>query len=137
MRLYFVPERRLAAAISTPCGFFRCHRPKGEDLVEGETVRVLAADGVFLGVGHFQIGSIAVRIMSFVDEPIDAAFYKKSLSNAYRMRSSLNLVRPDNTIFRLVHGEGDCLPGLIVDIYGDTAVIQSHSVGIHRESGIL
>lgn len=106
---------------------------KPEDLVEGETVRVLAADGVFLGVGHFQIGSIAVRIMSFVDEPIDAAFYKKSLSNAYRMRSSLNLVRPDNTIFRLVHGEGDCLPGLIVDIYGDTAVIQAHSVGIHRD----
>lgn len=106
---------------------------KPEDLIEGETVRVLSADGTFLGVGHFQVGSIAVRIMSFVDEPIDAAFYERSLTNAYKMRVTLNLVRPDNTIFRLVHGEGDYLPGLIVDIYGNTAVIQAHSVGIHRD----
>jgi 23S rRNA (cytosine1962-C5)-methyltransferase len=110
---------------------------KPEDLEEGETVRVLAADGAFLGVGHFQIGSIAVRVMSFLDELVDAAFYEKSLACAYRMRLSLNLVRPDNTIFRLVHGEGDSLPGLIVDIYGDTAVIQAHSVGIHRDLGLI
>lgn len=107
------------------------HKP--EDMIEGETVRVLSAEGAFLGVGHFQIGSIAVRIMSFVDEPIDGAFYERRLSNAYKMRSTLNLVRPDNTIFRLVHGEGDYLPGLIVDIYGDTAVVQAHSVGIHKD----
>lgn len=107
------------------------HKP--EDMIEGETVRVLSADGAFLGVGHFQIGSIAVRIMSFVDEPIDGAFYERRLSNAYKMRSTLNLVRPDNTIFRLVHGEGDYLPGLIVDIYGNTAVVQAHSVGIHKD----
>jgi len=107
------------------------HKP--EDMIEGETVRVLSADGTFLGVGHFQIGSIAVRIMSFVDEPIDGAFYERRLSNAYKMRSTLNLVRPDNTIFRLVHGEGDYLPGLIVDIYGNTAVVQAHSVGIHKD----
>lgn len=110
---------------------------KPEDLIEGETVRVLAADGTFLGVGHFQIGSIAVRIMSFIDELVDAAFYERSLANAYKMREALNLVRPDNTIFRLVHGEGDYLPGLIVDIYGDTAVIQAHSVGIHRDLGFV
>lgn len=107
------------------------HKP--DDMIEGETVRVVSADGAFLGVGHFQIGSIAVRIMSFADEPIDALFYKRSLDNAYRLRVSLKLVRPDNTIFRLVHGEGDYLPGLIVDIYGDTAVVQAHSVGIHRD----
>lgn len=110
---------------------------KPEELAEGETVRVLAADGTFLGVGHFQVGSIAVRIMSFLDEPVDAAFYEKSLADAYKMRSALNLVRPDNTIFRLVHGEGDYLPGLIVDIYGDTAVVQAHSVGIHRDLGLV
>ena len=106
---------------------------KPEELTEGETVRVLAADGTFLGVGHFQIGSIAVRIMSFIDEPVDAAFYERSLANAYKMRSALDLVRSDNNIFRLVHGEGDYLPGLIIDIYGGTAVIQAHSVGIHRD----
>ena len=106
---------------------------KPEGLTEGETVRVLAADGTFLGVGHFQIGSIAVRILSFHDEPIDAAFYERSLANAYRMRFELKLVRKDNTIFRLVHGEGDFLPGLIIDIYGETAVIQAHSVGIHND----
>ncbi|RNC66902.1 class I SAM-dependent rRNA methyltransferase [Proteiniphilum sp. X52] len=107
------------------------HKPEG--VIEGETVRVLSADGSFLGVGHFQIGSIAVRIMSFVDEAVDGAFYERRLSNAYKMRSTLNLVRPDNTIFRLVHGEGDYLPGLIVDIYGNTAVVQAHSVGIHKD----
>lgn len=107
------------------------HKP--DDLTEGETVRVLAADGTFLGVGHFQIGSIAVRIMSFLDEPIDGAFYERSLANAYKIRTELNLVRPDNNTFRLVHGEGDFLPGLIIDIYNDTAVVQAHSVGIHRD----
>ncbi|NLX66745.1 MAG: class I SAM-dependent rRNA methyltransferase [Bacteroidales bacterium] len=107
------------------------HKP--EDIIEGERVRVESADGTFLGVGHFQIGSIAVRILSLVDEPIDAFFYERSLANAYKMRRRLNLVRPDNTIYRLVHGEGDYLPGLIIDMYGDTAVIQAHSVGIHRD----
>ena len=110
---------------------------KPEDLIEGEMVRVLAANGTFLGVGHFQIGSIAVRIMSFLDEPIDAAFYEKSLANAYKMRLSLDLVRSDNNIFRLVHGEGDNLPGLIIDIYGETVVIQAHSVGIHRDMALI
>lgn len=106
---------------------------KPDHLDEGATVRVLASDGSFLGVGHFQIGSIAVRIMSFDDEPIDAAYYARSLANAYKMRSMLNLARPDNNIFRLVHGEGDSLPGLIIDMYGDAAVIQAHSVGIHTD----
>lgn len=110
---------------------------KPEDLVEGETVRVVAADGTFLGVGHFQVGSIAVRIMSFVDEAIDVAFYERNLSNAFKMRSALHLVRSDHTIFRLVHGEGDFLPGLIVDVYGETAVIQAHSVGIHRDLALV
>ncbi|MDR2816929.1 MAG: class I SAM-dependent rRNA methyltransferase [Proteiniphilum sp.] len=110
---------------------------KQEDPAEGETVRVLAAGGAFLGVGHFQTGSIAVRIMSFLDEPVDAAFYERSLAEAYKMRLALNLARPDNTIFRLVHGEGDYLPGLIVDIYGDTAVIQAHSVGIHKDMELI
>ena len=75
--------------------------------------------------------------MSFVDEPVDRAFYEKILGNAYRMRLALKLIRPDNTIFRLVHGEGDFLPGLIIDVYGETAVIQAHSVGIHRDLALV
>lgn len=107
------------------------------DVIEGEVVRVISHDGTFLGVGHYQIGSIAVRIMSFADEPIDAAFYEKRLANAYRMRVALGLVRSDNTVFRMVHGEGDSLPGLIIDVYGHTAVVQAHSVGIHRDLELI
>lgn len=98
---------------------------------EGEVVRVLAADGSFLGVGHYQAGSISVRILSFRDEPIDRSFYRTALTCAYRLRRQLQLVRSDQNTYRLVHGEGDYLPGLIIDMYGDTAVIQAHSVGMH------
>lgn len=108
-----------------------------EHIEEGETVRVLSADGNVLGVGHYQIGSIAVRILSFSDTEINAAFFAGALSNAWALRRSLGLCRPDNTAFRLVHGEGDFLPGLVIDIYGDTAVVQAHSVGMHYARGII
>ncbi len=105
-----------------------------EDLQEGEVVRVESHDGEFLAVGHYQIGSIAVRVLSFVDEAIDEAFWHERLGEAYQLRKTLQLqgteVRPTN-ICRLVHGEGDRLPGLVVDRYGDTAVMQAHSVGMH------
>ena len=111
------------------------HKP--ELLDEGEIVRVIASDGSFLGVGHYQIGSISVRILSFRDEQIDAAFYRERVSQAYRLRNELQLVRDDNNTFRLMHGEGDHLPGLIIDIYGDTAVIQAHSVGMHKDLALI
>lgn len=104
---------------------------------EGDLVRVFAADGSFLGVGHYQIGSIAVRILSFHDQPIDKDFYLAALSSALQLRKELNLLRCDNNTYRLVHGEGDHLPGLIIDIYGDTAVIQAHSVGMHRDLELI
>lgn len=104
---------------------------------EGDLVRVFAADGSFLGVGHYQIGSIAVRILSFHDQPIDKDFYLAALSSALQLRKELNLLRSDNNTYRLVHGEGDHLPGLIIDIYGDTAVIQAHSVGMHRDLELI
>ncbi len=104
---------------------------------EGEVVRVLAADGSFLGVGHFQIGSIAVRILSFRDETIDTNFYRTALTRALQLRQDLHLLRSDNNTWRLVHGEGDHLPGLIIDIYGSTAVIQAHSVGMHRDMELI
>lgn len=100
------------------------------NLKEGEIVRVEDASSQFLAVGHYQIGSIAIRILSFEDI-VDDAFWDERLSEALMLRRALNLLRADNNIFRLVHGEGDRLPGLIVDIYGETAVMQAHSVGMH------
>lgn len=102
-----------------------------DDLREGEIVRVEDASSQFLAVGHYQIGSIAIRTLSFEDVVVDDAFWDERLSEALMLRRALNLLRADNNIFRLVHGEGDRLPGLIVDIYGETAVMQAHSVGMH------
>lgn len=101
------------------------------DLDEGSLVRVEASDGRLLGVGHFQIGSIAVRMLDFADTTIDADFFARRLADAARLRLALGLRRPDNDAFRLVHGEGDFLPGLVVDVYGPTAVVQAHSPGMH------
>ena len=103
-----------------------------EGLEEGETVRVLTNKGDFIAVGHFQIGSIAVRVLSFDDEPIDRAFWRKRLEAALRMRIALGIAdNAMNNTYRLVHGEGDNLPGLVIDVYGHTAVMQAHSVGMH------
>ena len=95
-----------------------------DGIEEGETVRVVTAKGDFIAVGHYQIGSIAVRVLSFRDVEIDETFWTSRLQAALKMRESIGLIRPsDNTTYRLVHGEGDNLPGLIVDCYGKTAVI--------------
>ena len=101
------------------------------DIAEGETVRILDSEGTFLAVGHFQIGSIAVRILSFDDVVLDKIFLSERLRQAIQVRYDLNLFRADNSICRIVHGEGDGLPGLVIDIYDKTAVIQAHSVGMH------
>lgn len=99
---------------------------------EGDLVRVISHEGEVLGYGHCQIGSIAVRMLTFCNETVDAAFWQQRLAEAFRMRKALGLSgRADNDIYRLVHGEGDRLPGLIVDVYGRTAVMQAHSVGMH------
>lgn len=116
---------------------------KADDgISEGDTVRVESADGEFLAVGHWQIGSIAVRVLSFQDIEIDGGFWRERLRRAWEVRQSIGVIREEgdpslgdsgyiNTTFRLVHGEGDNLPGLIIDMYGDTAVMQAHSVGMH------
>ena len=102
------------------------------DAEEGEVVNIISSEGDFVAVGHYQIGSIAVRVLSFEPVVIDDAFWHERLAEAYRVRKVLGLVgRKDHSIYRLVHGEGDRLPGLIVDIYGDIAVMQAHSVGMH------
>lgn len=102
-----------------------------DGLTEGEIVRVLDVNGSFLALGHFQIGSIMVRILSFEDQVIDGTFWRKRLSQALAVRRSLGLQREDNDIYRLVHGEGDAMPGLVIDVYGKAAVMQAHSVGMH------
>ena len=104
---------------------------KGDTPEEGELVSVFSSANTPLGVGHWQVGSIAVRILAFGVESLPADFWHSRIRAAYKVRESLGLVRKDNNTFRLVHGEGDNLPGLIVDIYADTAVVQAHSVGMH------
>lgn len=98
---------------------------------EGELVCVESAQGETLGVGHWQVGSIAVRILAFGVQKLPADFWEQRIRAAYRVRECLGLIRTDNNTFRLIHGEGDFLPGLIVDVYADTAVVQAHSVGMH------
>ena len=103
---------------------------------EGDVVRVVSADGKFLAVGHIQIGSIAVRVLSFDDITIDRSFWKQRLSAAYGVRKSIfpqwtNDNGKLTNAFRLIHGEGDGLPGLVIDVYDRTAVMQAHSVGMH------
>lgn len=103
-----------------------------DGITEGETVRVITRSGDFIAVGHWQIGSIAVRVLSFKDIVIDDAFWRERLTSALTMRQSIGIAdNPHNNTFRLVHGEGDNLPGLVIDCYGPTAVMQAHSVGMH------
>jgi len=100
---------------------------------EGDLVRVLDNKLNFLAIGHYQIGSIAVRVVSFEDVPVTDEFWSHKIKQAYAMRVSLGLVaQKQNNTYRLIHGEGDSLPGLIVDVYDDTAVMQAHSVGMHE-----
>ena len=99
---------------------------------EGDVVTVFTNDRKFIARGHVQVGSIAVRVLTFKDEPIDRQFWERRIATAYDLRERTGISsREDNTTYRLVHGEGDNLPGLIIDIYGDTAVMQAHSVGMH------
>lgn len=102
-----------------------------EGLEEGDVVGVETSGGRFVGTGHFQIGSIAVRILDFSNRAIDASFFAERLKEALAVREALGLKRADNNAYRLVHGEGDFLPGLVVDVYGPTAVVQAHSPGMH------
>lgn len=103
-----------------------------DGIAEGDIVDVLSNNGKFLGRGHYQIGSIAVRILTFEDKPIDTHFWYHCLKIALQMRISIGIADNSyNNTYRLVHGEGDNLPGLIIDCYGKTAVMQAHSVGIH------
>ena len=114
-----------------------------DEIDDGEVVEVLTStpradhrgfDNEFIAVGHYQIGSIMVRVLSFEQEEINQQFYEKRIRAAYDMRRTLRL---EGTSYRLVHGEGDNLPGLVVDVYNRTAVMQAHSVGMHRQRQMI
>ena len=103
-----------------------------EGVGEGEVVRVVTNSGDFIAVGHYQEGSIAVRVLTFSDVQIDDEFWHSRLASALQMRQAIGIAdNPNNNTYRLVHGEGDNLPGLIIDVYGKTAVMQAHSIGMH------
>ena len=103
-----------------------------KSLMEGDIVDVVTKQGDFIARGHYQIGSIAVRVLSFERETIDAAWWHSRIAAAKSVREALGMVdNGDTTCYRLVHGEGDMLPGLVVDIYGNAAVVQCHSVGMY------
>lgn len=103
-----------------------------DGIQEGELVRVVTNEGDFIAVGHYQQGSIAVRVLTFSDVEVDRAFWYSRLQSALQMRLAIGIAdNPQNNTYRLVHGEGDHLPGLIIDVYGQTAVMQAHSIGMH------
>lgn len=116
-----------------------------DNMEEGEVVRVMSGKGDFIAIGHWQIGSIAIRVLSFDDVAIDGEFYENKLSIALDVRKSIGLLRGGNyidekninTTYRLVHGEGDGLPGLVIDMYDGTAVMQAHSIGMHVHRHII
>ncbi len=108
-------------------------RSLGDQVREGDVVDVYDKKGDFVARGHYQIGSITVRVLSFTQEEIDGAWWRERIGEAYRMRRAAGLTDSSvTTCYRLVHGEGDNLSGLVVDIYGKTAVVQCHSVGMYR-----
>ena len=103
-----------------------------DGIEEGDTVRVITSSGDFIAVGHYQIGSIAVRALPFRDVTVDSSFWESRIRSALRLRVAMGIAdNSTNNTYRLVHGEGDNLPGLVVDVYGKTAVMQAHSVGMH------
>lgn len=104
----------------------------GESIAEGAVVDVFTQQGDYIAQGHYQIGSIAVRVLTFEQEEIDAGWWRERVASAYNVRQTLDLTdNPQTNCYRLIHGEGDLLPGLVVDIYGSTAVVQCHSVGMY------
>lgn len=103
-----------------------------ENIQNGDIVQVITHEGDFIAKGHYQIGSIAVRVLTFENEEINESFWEKRINAAYLVRQAIGLANhSNNDTYRLVHGEGDNLPGLVIDCYGPTAVMQAHSVGMH------
>jgi len=106
-------------------------------LLDGDLVQVTDHKGLFLAAGHFQHGTIAVRLLNYDEPEIDQEFFNKKLINSVNLRLKINLLDDSNSIVRLVHGEGDSLPGLIVDFYTSIAVVQCHSIGMYKQLDLI
>jgi 23S rRNA (cytosine1962-C5)-methyltransferase len=132
--LYLKPGKEESLKRFHPWVFSGAIARTGEEPEEGEVVEIHTSQKEFIAEGHYQIGGITVRILSFEREIIDAGFWKRKLEAAYNVRKSIGLAHGvNNNVYRLVNGEGDNLSGLIIDVYGKTAVMQAHSAGMHRE----
>ncbi|MDR3266929.1 MAG: class I SAM-dependent rRNA methyltransferase [Tannerella sp.] len=132
-KLYLKPKKEDSLLRFHPWVFSGAVAQISGAVQEGDIVDVYSSDNRFLGTGHYQIGSICVRILSFEQITVNQDFLRERIGSAYNLRNSLHLVKGcTNNTYRLIHGEGDMLPGLIIDVYDKTAVIQAHSVGMHR-----
>jgi 23S rRNA (cytosine1962-C5)-methyltransferase len=107
------------------------------DIKDGDIVTVCDHKDYFLARGHFQHATISVRILTFEDLELNQDFFNKQISNAVELRRKLNLINEKSNICRLIHGEGDSLPGLIVDFYNGVAVIQCHSIGMYNSIDLI
>ncbi len=133
-KIVLKPKKEVAVKRFHPWIFSGAISSKTDELEDGDRVEVLSSKNEFLGVGHFQRGSIMVRLFSFTQAPINEEFWLEKLAAAFRLRKAVGLTdNPHTNCYRLVHAEGDGLPGLIIDIYGDTAVMQCHSIGMYQE----
>lgn len=109
-----------------------------KSLQDGDLVDVCSFDNTYLATGHYQGGgSIAVRVISFEKKEINQLFWNDKIANAYTFRQNLQIITSETNTYRLIHGEGDGVPGLIIDIYNDIAVIQCHSIGVHLSAGMI
>ncbi len=135
--IHLKPKKEESLLRFHPWVFSGAIRNMSQTPADGETVEVRSHKDEFLGIGHYQPGSIAVRIISFEKCEPDRNFWQKKIQKAYRYREIQGLIRDDNNMYRLVHGEGDGLPGLIIDVYDNTAVMQAHSVGMHLVRNLL
>ena len=132
-KIYLKPKKEESLVRFHPWVFSGAIQGMERKPEEGDLVEVYSSDNRFLAIGHYQIGSIAVRVLSFEKRPIDHQFWVDRIRSAYQLRCILGLANtPNNNTFRLIHGEGDALPGLVIDMYANTAVMQAHSVGMHR-----
>ncbi len=105
---------------------------------EGDMVDVISSEGAFLATGHYSSGSIAIKVLSFSRRPVDESFWMDAFYRAHALRAALGLTAsPATNAYRLVNGEGDGLPGLIVDMYGSAAIIQCHSAGMVRSQPLI
>lgn len=108
-----------------------------KELKDGDVVTVCDAKNRFLARGHFQHATISVRILTFEDQELNQDFFNQRIANAVELRNKLNLITKKSNICRLIHGEGDSLPGLIVDFYNGVAVIQCHSIGMYNSVELI